>query len=235
VQDNLGSPESFSVVCAFYDGYESHEEVVVRDGTNFVIETAAMKMDLVFVTNKTFTWSDSFNETMSTLTTKAGTVCSGGDLRTCCTANKMTANSDAAQKGKKNQCKSPCNKNMCKKSRRFLTKGLTNKHVNSAHMHSLSSSTNRALNNYDFAGMEFNDVLWQYTKLEPITTGALVDATNLEDVAVCGANSYSFNTDGIFIFNCTFFNSKSCLDNCYYDQNDYGSSGWCNDGFGGRH
>jgi hypothetical protein len=224
VQDNLGSPESFSVVCAFNDGYELYEEVSEH------IKTAAMKMDLVFVTNKT--WSDSFNETMSTLTTKAGTTCSGGDQAKCCTANRMTANSVVAQIGKKNQCKYPCKKSTCgKKSRRLLTEGLTNKRVNSAQMHSLSSLTNRALNGYDFAGTEFNDVLMQYTKLEPITTGALADYTDLQDVAVCEANSYSIVFNELPTLSCTEYFDLSCSKNCYYDplsdNTTYGGL-WCN-------
>jgi hypothetical protein len=60
-------------------------------------------------------------------------------------------------------------------------------------------------------------VLRQYTKLEPITTGAVLGATNLEDVAVCGANSYSVVANKSPFLSCKSYKEASCDVNDYYD------------------
>jgi hypothetical protein len=223
LQDNLGNSESFSVVCAFNDGYVLHEQV--KNETGDVIETASFKMDLVFVTNKT--WSASFNETQSDsnapgrLLSKAGkggkdTVCNQENQAACCVPNAIN---DVGQNVTrfKDYCNDlGCKQSNCEKivSRRLLT---TNEHMSSAQMHSLRSPTIRVLDEYDFAGKEFNDVLRQYTKLEPITTGAVLGATNLEDVAVCGANSYSVVANKSPFLSCKSYKEASCDVNDYYD------------------
>jgi hypothetical protein len=43
----------------------------------------------------------------------------------------------------------------------------------------------------DLYGTDFNDVLNQYTALNTNSTGAVLNATNVEDLAVCRASNYN--------------------------------------------
>ncbi|KAL3772931.1 hypothetical protein ACHAWO_001130 [Cyclotella atomus] len=54
-----------------------------------------------------------------------------------------------------------------------------------------SVSIHGSLIDDDLYGTDFNDILNQYTTLQPNSTGAVLNATNVEDLAVCRASNYN--------------------------------------------
>jgi hypothetical protein len=70
-----------------------------------------------------------------------------------------------------------------------------------------------------FTGTDFNVLLGQYTSLEPIETGAVLDATNLEDVTECRTNNYSVETKKSATLWCKERDEKSCDENDFIIEN----------------
>jgi hypothetical protein len=69
----------------------------------------------------------------------------------------------------------------------------------------------------DWTGIDFNAALKKYTVLEPITTGAVVDATSLADVSDCRANSYNRKKRDFNTLSSEEYQAAECDDNDYYD------------------
>ena len=105
-----------------------------------------------------------------------------------------------------------CEENNCKPE--FCVKEIPEEH------RGLNSKTSkRAKLNDDTAsnlfGTLFNKILGDYTYLNPISTGAILDATSLEAMAECRANNYNATEYGTPTLECGEYNETSC------EQNDY--------------
>jgi hypothetical protein len=192
-------------VCAFNDGYALHEEEVAVNGTSYTTDTAAFKMNFVFVTQKSWSHSDLVD---------AGNVrnlkCKGPQkLEKCCSATAFQGLTKVEKQERKDWCKNKgCSRNECPKDRRRGMRKLSNEETQD--LRSL-----QLIEQGIFTGTDFNDALGQYTSLEPVETGAVLDATNLEDVTVCRTNNYNVEKRSTYILYCKEYDEKSC------DHNDY--------------
>ncbi|KAL3788465.1 hypothetical protein HJC23_011417, partial [Cyclotella cryptica] len=221
LMDNVGDDISFIPMCAFNDGNLFHKEVVsLGNGTKEVIKTAAFKMDLVFATKKDW---------LSTYETLAGNpfdrrqlvqqrsqgksnTCNGSDEEECCCAQKIL---DSTLKSGRSARLSICEKKECSyclPERRRLGATDGNNHTLSWFLRSSISPRQKLANivtgyHHD---KDYNDVLGDYTHLDPIETVAIVDATSLGDVAVCRANGYSATKYETPLMTCDDYTAYDC-------------------------
>jgi hypothetical protein len=190
-QDNLGGEDSFIPVCAYNDDYALHNEISGNaSDTESVIRTAAFKMDFVFATNV-----DWLNQTdvEEPFWRKLKGNCPNELLQECCSADAFNGLSKDEKQEKKAYCKSIGCKNCPRKRRRLRRRfsdnfGLFQVDFNSP---TASVSIHGSLIDDDLYGTDFNDILNQYTTLQPNSTGAVLNATNVEDLAVCRASNYN--------------------------------------------
>jgi hypothetical protein len=190
---------------------------VVSDGSQEVIITAAFKMDLVFVTQKAW-----FDQTISASFNAARRlVCSQSGQQECCSADAINGVRSKADKREKKQyctsngcCKCPSNK-----------KGRVRQLLD--HNRNVDFVNERILIEEDLFGTDFNDILVRYTDLDPIESGAVLDATSVEDVAVCRGNNYNATENGSPTLTCGEYKEAECKINDYYVVNDTKSNETC--------
>ena len=213
----MGGPETFIPICAFTDEYALHNEIVINDDSSqTTIGTAAFKMDFVFVTNST--WIDETSD-FSNIQRRLET-CSQQGQQECCSADAFNGLTKDEKRTKKKYCKQiGCNKQCPKKkkkqSKRNSYYGAAGTRIKQ-HSRSLKhESTQRSLIDEDLNGIEFNQALAQYTSLEPNETGAVLNATNLEDLATCRANSFNAEREDNPTLECGEYANRTC------DVNDF--------------
>jgi hypothetical protein len=206
-KDNLGGPTSFEPVCAFNDGYDLHEEVVNKTNStgSYKIETAAFKMNFVFVTQKSWSEPNLFDVGNGRRLT-----CKGQNkLEKCCGANAYQGLTAIEMQERKDWCKEKgCSKSECPVNRRRGFRQLSNEEAQD--IRSLQQ-----IETGSFTGTNFTVVLGQYTSLEPIETGAVLDATGLKDVTECRTNNYNVKRNESATLSCKKWEEKSCDDNDY--------------------
>ena len=193
-------------MCAFNDGYEFHSEIVINtDGSQETIETAAFKMDLVFASHKEFNPSSRF------LTGRRRLECNTEGLQECCSADSINDSMSQDEKKKiKKYCKSiGCPVNECPNKK----KGKKKKNKNKQSI--LLNETLRFLIEKDLLGTDFNDALNDYTDLKPVVSGAVLDATGLEELALCRANNYNIEENDEPIITCEEYEESDCEINDY--------------------
>jgi hypothetical protein len=179
------------------------------DGKPTTIETAALKMDFVYVSKKV--WWDSFNDTGSGLS--SGT-CGGILQQECCSANSFSGLPEVEKGVRKDWCEVRGCESSCLNVTRRLDQ------VGASHdVHHLRSSrimqNKRSMIEGDFAGTDFNDVLGEYTTLDPLSTGAVLGPSNLEHVAECRANSYYAIDHNSPTLTCEGYERNRCHANDY--------------------
>lgn len=189
----------------FNDGYELKEEV--DDETQADIFTAAFKLDFVFVTVKS--WYDSFNET--TFRRRLGKPGKGPGKE------QKEGNPNAVNHSCKNrcgintveQCKFNCgNRKWYGDSDRLMRK-----------LKDSASDVRLSLDG-NFTGTDFNEILRMHTVLNPIETGAVLDATSFEDITSCRANNYNAIESESPLLECGDYNEFQCDLNDYMIMND---------------
>jgi hypothetical protein len=210
IQDNLGGPDSFSPICAFNDMYFPHYESRINDdGSEEVIETAAFKMDFVFVTQKSWSEPQFLGRRLT---------CKGQNkLEKCCAANAFSGLDDDGIEKRQKWCKKKgCEEDECPVNygRRKLSGEVGDSRIVN-HLRSPKPLTERLMIEDDLTGIEFNDAIEQFTDYEPISTGAVLDATNLKDVAECRASNYNATEYNTPTLECGEYNESSCADNDY--------------------
>lgn len=179
---------------------------------------AVLKMDIIFVSTKNWTNPIYGDLVERLLGSKGGKdkkdKCSQEDQQECCAANKV--NSERELDTVKDACKKVgCKKKKCpknKKKERRLDESQQQKY----HLRALQTTSERYMIGDDLTDIDFNDALEKYTILEPITSGAVIDATNLTDVAICRANSYNSQTYNHEVLTEKEYDKASCDDNDYY-------------------
>jgi hypothetical protein len=219
-KDNLGGEDSFIPVCAYNDDYALHNEISGNaSGVESFIRTAAFKMDFVFATNV-----DWFNQTDAENTfwrklrgNKGGNQCTSRGNQECCSADAFNGLSKDEKKAKKAYCKSIGCKNCPKKRRRLQSRFQHNFDLFrvDSNLPPASVSTLRSLIDDDLYGTDFNDVLNQYTALEPNSTGAVINASNVEDLAVCRASNYNVTEHETPSLGCGEYLKYDCESNDY--------------------
>lgn len=201
----MGSKRTFTPLCAFNDGYEFHEETVINaDGKEETIATAAFKMDLVFATKKDFDPEPSSRLLFDHRRLK----CSQKNLQTCCSADSI--NKSMSQE-EIDAFKQYCVDLGCKPSK--CPKKKKKKKMTSLRL--LQSETQRFSIEEDLLDTNFKDVLGKYTDLAPVETGALLDATSLDDLTICRANNYNVAENDEPILTCEEYEEADCKTNDY--------------------
>lgn len=69
--------------------------------------------------------------------------------------------------------------------------------------------------NENLTNVDFNVVIGKYTRLNPVETGAIMNATRLEDLNVCRANNYNVLEHQSPLLGCGEYDALQC------DFNDY--------------
>jgi hypothetical protein len=200
-KDNLGSKRTFTPLCAFNDGYEFHEEVVINaDGKESTIATAAFKMDLVFATKEKFN-----EQSLASPSGRRRLECSQKQLQECCSADAINDSMNEDEKKEfKQYCKSiGCKKNKCPKKKEKKSIRL------------LKTSDERFLIEENLLGTNFNDIIREYTDMAPIESGAVLDATSLEDLTICRANAYNIFENDEPVLTCEEYEEANCETNDY--------------------
>ena len=216
LKDNIGGPETFTPICAFNDGYALHSEVATSDdGSQTTIRTAAFKMNFIFVTNTSW-----FNETSGSPNVQRRLAkCSQQGQQECCCADAFNGLKKIEKKTKKKYCKQigckKCPIKKKKRSKRDSYDGIAGIRI-TQHLRSLKHTTaQRTLIEEDLNGIKFQQALAQYTRLEPNETGAVLNATNLEDLATCRANNFNAVVDDNPTLECEEYANRTC------DVNDF--------------
>lgn len=198
----MGNKRTFTPLCAFSDGYEFHEETIINaNGDEETIAAAAFKMDLIFATKKDFDPDPSSR----LLFDHRRLQCSQKQLQECCSVDSIN---DSMTEDQVQEFKQYCKKIGCKKN-----KCPWKKKKNSLRL--LRTETGRFLIEGDLLGTNFNDVLGEYTDLAPVETGAVLDATSLEDLAVCRANNYNIVENDEPLLTCEEYEEAGCETNDY--------------------
>ena len=228
----------------FNDGYVLHSESNIDDdGIETVIETAAFKMDFIFVSkvgwfNATYpniTYDDYYyydeddedddieeegiDITESDIERLLGKKkkpksgkqpkCKPKHQLVCCVADQTNGNEEENVSTtnwceKKGCTQEVCPKNVPDEDRRRLN--------------SKSSKQAKYLQpmiDNDLYGTDYNKILEKYTVLDPISTGAVLDATSLEEMAECRASNYNTTEYGTPSLECGEYNLSSCEENDY--------------------
>ena len=185
---------------------------MTNDSGTYKIETAVFEMNFAFITQKSWVESD---------------VVDGGrrlkeckKLKQCCGANAFSGLSPIEKKERKDWCKiKGCSKNKCPVKRKKNDRKL-------AGVGSLNPSQSVAQKGI-FTETDFNEILKNYAVLQTVETGAVLDATKLNDVTECRANNYSVQEHGSATLTCEKWNKKSCDDrndylNIYPEEDDAG-------------
>lgn len=182
-QDNLGGNESFTPLCAYNDDYSLHNEVAVHeDGTESLIATAAFKMDFIFATNMDWFNVTDYEEVSGRNLGKSQ--CSPRGNQECCSADAFNGLSKDEKTQKKAYCKSIGCKRCPKKKKKRIRRRL-GRHRN------WFRAQERSLIDQDLYDTDFNLILGEYTELKPNSTGAVLNATNVDDLAICRASNYN--------------------------------------------
>jgi hypothetical protein len=179
------------------------------DGKPTTVETAALKMDFLYASK--VDWLDSLNG--------AGGGCSGELQQECCSANAFNGLPEVVKAVKKDWCEVQGCASSCLDGSRRLDQVDVSHDVH--HLRSSRILTNeRSMLGGDFAGTDFNDVLGEYTNLDPISTGAVLGASNLEHVAECRAGNYYAVDHNSPTLTCDDYDSFMCDANDYMVKND---------------
>ena len=208
-----------------------------------MIETAAFKMDFVFVSkdgwfNETYsneTYDDDYyyyyyyydddddeeddGESESNIERllkknkkpkadkKPKIKCEESGQYECCIADKVNKNDDDVTTKKKS-----CKKKNCPTARCTTNKG-RGLHSKASKGAKLNAPVD--LIDVDLFGTDFNKIIKKYTVLDPISTGAVLDATSLEEMAKCRASNYNATEYESPTLECDDYNQSSCEENDY--------------------
>lgn len=146
----------------------------------------ALKIDLVYATKKE--WMDEMNSYSLAGTQKT---CDSKTQQQCTSADTMNCNANRECANQKNYCKSKgCSKRRLRQLSQIEANNLT--------------------------GTDFNDMLAKYTKFNIKSTGAILDATDLESIAICTAGRYNYTEIGDpWYIDCNDYENAQCNINDY--------------------
>jgi hypothetical protein len=193
LKDNLGGVDTFSPICSLISESAIKNEVV-NDGSGRVVQTIALKLDLVFAFKRTFAkeiessrerhWLRHLQISRN-LATRAG-------FGMCCSSkafNSKSAKGSATCGGGGGS--SRCSKKKKKPSRTLF-----------------ESSTLP-----DFYQQEFDVVLDEHTAFEPEQTRGVLEAKSTEDVAACAVNRFIEDVLNVPSMTCEKYQKYECSSN----------------------
>lgn len=165
-------------------------------------DVLAIKVDFVYASK--LAW---LNESYS-LT--AAQTCGKNKQQECCSTDSFNGLSKEERRGIKQSCKEKnCNK--CPKNKRRVRRQMSV--VGRA-------LTDESLHAENWTDIDLNSILVNYTGLDPIATGAVLDATDLESLAICSASHYNYTEyGGRYYITCEDYENATCHVNDYsYEQ-----------------
>jgi hypothetical protein len=203
-------------MCAFISSYTLYDEVSANsDGTQNTIYTAAFEMYFTYITKTTW-----FNDTSGFPNFQrnlANNKCNQKAQQECCCADAYNGLTKLQLQKKKKYCKRRnCSENVCsgtkkRERRRKLGRVIENVPV----VRNLRTSTAKQRLLKDLSGIEFNDAIRNYTNLDSNTTGAVLDVTSVNHLAVCRANNFNATEYDTASLECEQYANSSCENNDY--------------------
>lgn len=204
LKDNIGGTETFSPICSLVSESAIKNEVV-DDGSGQVMQTIALKLDLVFAFKRHF--ADEIEESgirhglrHLAVSRNLGTCNRGGHAK-CCSSTAFNSNT---AKGSATCGGSGCGSSRCKKKK--PKKKNPKKKTPSRNLFESSTLP-------DLYGEDFDFVVGSYTEIHPEQTRGVVDAKSTDDVASCAVNRYIEDVLHVRSMTCRKYRQYSCIDN----------------------
>jgi hypothetical protein len=196
LKDNLGGADTFSPICSLISESAIKNEVV-NDGSGQVMQTIALKLDVVFAFKRTFAQEIESSKHRHWLRhlqiSRNLATCNRGGFGMCCSSKAF--NSQAASGSA--TCGGGCGSSRCsKKKKKKPSRTL------------FESSTLP-----DFYQQEFDVVLESYTDFDPEETRGLLGAKSTEDVAACAVNRFIEDVLNIPSMTCEKYRKYECISN----------------------
>eukprot|EP00804_Cyclotella_cryptica_P003324 CCRYP_012835-RE/>CCRYP_012835-RE protein AED:0.06 eAED:0.06 QI:569/1/1/1/0.71/0.5/8/453/755 len=196
LKDNIGNSDTFSPICAFI-GDSAIENELVNDGSGKVMETIALKIDVVFAFKRQFAQeiesSSQQNELRRHLLERNLTGCNRGGYGLCCSSKAF--NSRGARGSA--TCGGGCGSSKCQRKKKKKS------------WRSLSASNTWP----DLYKEAFDQVVSLFTLFKPEETRGILDAKSTEDVAACAVNRYIEDTLEVPSFTCQKYREYQCINN----------------------
>lgn len=218
-QDNVGGPDSFQPICAHINDYFIQDlfgDATVDNKTEYVSALAALKIDLVYAYKED--WLDEvFNATDGLFSSAENQNCDQRLLSQCCLVNQMNGVEKANMR---DYCKEKgCKRKFCNKQNR-PTKKPTKKPTKNLDQDPNQSKTDT---NIELASIgdnltetELFDAIKMHTRLDAVSSGAILNITDLKSIAICSASHHNYTEYyGGWYIDCEDFDNAQC------DINDY--------------
>jgi hypothetical protein len=167
-----------------------------------VSEVTALKIDFVYATKKSWL-NETFSETGYSLL-GAKESCGQKKQQECCSVDAMNFITEEEKKAIKKSCKDAgCNK--CSTGKRRTRRRLE---------HQINRELKLIEGN--LTGTELLDAIKKYTDLDAVSTGAILDATNLTSIAICTASRHNYTEYyGGYYIKCEDYDNAQCEINDY--------------------
>lgn len=202
LKDNIGDIDTFSPICSMISESAMKNEVVA-DGSGQVMQTIALKLDVVFAFKRQF--ANEIEHTTRrhglrhlTASRKLAT-CNRGGFGMCCSSkaiNSSTAKGSATCGG------SGCGSSRCKSKKPKKNK----KKKPSRKLFDSSTLPNLHGENFDF-------VVNSYTEFEPQQTRGILEAKSTENVASCAVNRFIEDVLNVPSMTCKKYREYKCITN----------------------
>jgi len=177
----------------------------VKSVENTFVVSNVLEMEVTFVLEDV-SEDDDDDDDDDVVGNGGGNPCSPEDLCLCCASGSISSS-------RRKYCRSlGCDLNNCsRKSSRGENQG--------RRLRSIEKKNREE----DLSGQDFLNVVKKYTSFEPIGLAVIMNATDTDEVAACGANRF---VDDNFLensFTCDVYDDKDCANNediIFYDDND---------------
>jgi hypothetical protein len=170
---------------------------LVNDGSGKVMETVALKVDVIFAFKRQFAQeieSISQRHGLRNLLEQRNLAgCNRGGYGLCCSSKAFNSRGATGSA----TCGGGCGSSKCqKKKKKKATRSLTDSN-----------------DLPDFYKKEFDQVVGLYTAFKPVETRGILDAKNTEDVASCAVNRYIEDRLNVLSFTCQKYRDYHCINN----------------------
>jgi hypothetical protein len=203
LKDNIGDVDAFSPICSMISESAIKNEVVA-DGSGKVIQTIALKLDVVFAFKRQFANEIENKSRRHGLRHLAYSrnlaTCNRGGFGMCCSSkaiNSSTATGSAT-----------CGSSGCGFSRCDSKKPKKPKNKKKPSRKLFDSSTLPNLH-----GEEFDFVVNSYTVFEPEQTRGILEAKSTENVASCAVNRFIEDVLNVPSMTCKKYREYKCITN----------------------
>jgi hypothetical protein len=203
LKDNIGDVDTFSPICSMISESAIKNEVVA-DGSGKVIQTIALKLDVVFAFKRQFAneiENKSRRHGLRNLAVSRNlATCNRGGFGMCCSSKAINSSSARGS--------ATCGGSGCGSSRCKSKKPKKNKNKIKPSRQLFDSSTLP-----DLYGEEFDFVVNSYTEFEPEQTRGILEAKSTENVASCAVNRFIEDVLNVRSMTCKKYREYKCITN----------------------